>query len=204
MLRICARPITKESEANTTTPGEVVVPPDEVYNFSFISSTNAIGDREEFKREISQAIAQNRAPKVPETPEIVPAPAPSLDPQPLSSTNPVDKGKAIDPLEDWRLKKRVLQNNHDLRQLHREMVMGGQISEGEFWDGREELLYHEARLDSQKKGRSAQMVDPRPETTDSGEITISVTPQLIHDIFEQYPVVQKAYAENVPPVSSLP
>lgn len=41
------------------------------------------------------------------------------------------------------------------------------------------------------------MVDPRPETVD-GETKIVMTPQLIHDIFDEYPVVAKAYNENVP------
>lgn len=41
------------------------------------------------------------------------------------------------------------------------------------------------------------MVDPRPETVD-GDIKIVITPQLVHDIFEEYPVVAKAYNDNVP------
>jgi transcription initiation factor TFIIH subunit 1 len=40
-------------------------------------------------------------------------------------------------------------------------------------------------------------VDPRPETVD-GEIKIKITPQLVHDIFDEYPVVAKAYIEHVP------
>ena len=41
-------------------------------------------------------------------------------------------------------------------------------------------------------------MDPRPETVEGGEIKIRITPQLVHDIFDEYPVVQKAYSENVP------
>ena len=40
------------------------------------------------------------------------------------------------------------------------------------------------------------MVDPRPQTVD-GEIKIVITPQLKLDIFEEYPVVKKAFDENV-------
>jgi transcription initiation factor TFIIH subunit 1 len=62
-------------------------------------------------------------------------------------------------------------------------------------------------MEGQRKGRPGTIVDPRPETVD-GEIKIVITPQLVHDIFEEYPVVQRAYAENVGPevraVSSLP
>lgn len=38
-------------------------------------------------------------------------------------------------------------------------------------------------------------MDPRTETVDG---VIQLTPQLIHDTFEQYPVVAKAYHETVP------
>jgi hypothetical protein len=41
-------------------------------------------------------------------------------------------------------------------------------------------------------------VDPRPETVEGGEIKIRITPQLVHDIFDEYPVVAKAYTDNVP------
>ncbi len=35
------------------------------------------------------------------------------------------------------LRKRVLDKNATLKMLHRELVLGGQITESEFWDGRE-------------------------------------------------------------------
>ena len=59
------------------------------------------------------------------------------------------------------------------------------------------LLSAQTTMESQKKGKSGQLVDPRPQTVD-GEIKIVITPQLVHDIFEEYPVVGKAYSENVP------
>lgn len=59
------------------------------------------------------------------------------------------------------------------------------------------MLLAQAAQDSQKRGKSGQLVDPRPQTVD-GEVKIVITPQLVHDIFEEYPVVSKAYNENVP------
>ncbi|POW17681.1 hypothetical protein PSTT_00436 [Puccinia striiformis] len=183
----------------TTTTGTDEAPVDESYNFAFISS-DPHGDRDLFKTHISEIIVQNRAQI-----QIPPPPTTEGSKNPSNSNEIVpprlDNKVVINPLEDWRLKKRVLQSHPDLRQLHKEMVIGAQISESEFWHGREDLLFNEARLDNQKIGRSAQMVDPRPETTDNGEIRISITPQMIKDIFEQYPVVQKAYNENVPPLN---
>lgn len=71
------------------------------------------------------------------------------------------------------------------------------------------MLLAQAAAESQKRGKSGQLVDPRPQTV-NGEIKIVITPQLVHDIFDEYPVVAKAYNDNVPnnvwsrfPVSQL-
>ncbi|KAF8348312.1 hypothetical protein F5887DRAFT_1255480 [Amanita rubescens] len=103
-----------------------------------------------------------------------------------------------DHASDFRLRKKVLLSNPGLATLHKELVMSGQISEAEFWEGREHLLLAQAAAESQKKGKPGQIVDPRPETVDGGEIKIRITPQLIRDIFDEYPVVEKAHKENVP------
>lgn len=59
------------------------------------------------------------------------------------------------------------------------------------------LILAQAAAASQKRGKPGQLVDPRPQTVD-GEVKIIITPQLVHDIFEEYPVVAKAYSDNVP------
>jgi hypothetical protein len=63
---------------------------------------------------------------------------------------------------------------------------------------RQHLLLAEAAAEAQRKGKPGQLVDPRPETVEGGEIKIRITPQLVHDIFDEYPVVAKAYSDNVP------
>lgn len=42
-----------------------------------------------------------------------------------------------DPASEFRLRKKVLMSNPELLTLHRDLVMTGQITEAEFWDGRE-------------------------------------------------------------------
>ncbi len=42
-----------------------------------------------------------------------------------------------DATGDFRLRKKVLLSTPELAQLHREMVLGGHITENEFWEGRE-------------------------------------------------------------------
>ena len=45
-----------------------------------------------------------------------------------------------DPTHDFRLRKKVLLSTPELAALHKELVMGGQITENEFWEGREVSL----------------------------------------------------------------
>ncbi|TCD69832.1 RNA polymerase II transcription factor B subunit 1 [Steccherinum ochraceum] len=104
---------------------------------------------------------------------------------------------STETVNDFRIRKRVLMSSPELAALHRELVIAGHITEAEFWDGREHLLQAQRAAESQKKGKSGQLVDPRPQTVD-GEVKIVITPQLVHDIFEEYPVVAKAYSDNVP------
>ena len=59
------------------------------------------------------------------------------------------------------------------------------------------LLLAQAAAESQKRGKPGQLVDPRPQSV-NGEVKIVITPQLVHDIFEEFPIVARAYNDNVP------
>ncbi|VDC06943.1 unnamed protein product [Peniophora sp. CBMAI 1063] len=100
-------------------------------------------------------------------------------------------------ISDFRLRKKVMVKHPDLGALHKELVMSGQITEAEFWEGREHLLIAQAAEDAQKKGRPGALVDPRP-TLQNGEMKIVISPQLISDLFEEFPVLRTAFDENVP------
>lgn len=108
------------------------------------------------------------------------------------STNPAQA------TSDFHLRKLVLQAHPALMSLHRDLVMSRQISEQEFWAGREDLLDAVRAAEQQLKGKSGGMVDPKPETDNKGDVTVKITPQLIIDIFAEYPAVLRAYNDNVP------
>lgn len=178
---------------------------DEVgHNFTFTAPLSvAYSERESFKSRLTSIISRNRsmqdsASPVTPTSALTPAsvPVPSLVVSSDCRTTPVTSGN--DPHADYRLRVKVLLANPDLSALHRELVMTGQISEDDFWDGREHLLLTESAVENQKRGKPGQLVDPRPEAVQGGDIRIKITPQLVHDIFDEYPVVAKAYSENVP------
>lgn len=130
---------------------------DNGHNFTFTSSpqSTAYTERETFKREITTILSRNRtvADANIRTPSAAPTPAavsnaPTPRPHGVSRNSssrapsvssdgktPIIPGS--DPTSDFRLRKKVLMSNPELGTLHRDLVMSGQITESEFWEGRE-------------------------------------------------------------------
>ncbi|KIJ68000.1 hypothetical protein HYDPIDRAFT_107564 [Hydnomerulius pinastri MD-312] len=198
------------------------------FTFTSTPQTVAYSERETFKVELTNIISRNRSSGISAVaPASTAAPTPKGQ-GPVTATSSLSPSKAATPAglpvsrastsraasvasdgrtpilpgqdaaTDFRLRKKVLLANSELLALHKELVMGGQITEAEFWEGREHLLLAEAAAETQKRGRPGQLVDPRPQTVEGGEVKIVITPQLVHDIFEEFPVVAKAYNDNVP------
>ncbi|PPQ99447.1 hypothetical protein CVT24_005254 [Panaeolus cyanescens] len=194
------------------------------FTFTSMPQTLALAEREKFKQELTAIIGRNRG--VIDSPQ-KPGPTPiksstSLPVTASGTTGAQRTGLALgrpsvsratsvssdrratpvitgaDPASEFALRKKVLLANPELGALHKDLVMTGQITEAEFWDGREHLILAQAAAENQKKGKPGQIVDPRPETVEGGEIKILITPQLVLDIFDEYPIVKKAYSENVP------
>lgn len=93
-----------------------------------------------------------------------------------------------------------MSRNKELLTLHKELVLGGMMSEEEFWDTRQPLLALEAAQESQLKGMSSTMTSElRPSAGMGGEIKYTLTPSIIHSIFIQYPTLRTAYQEWVGP-----
>lgn len=159
--------------------------PQQSLTFTFSHPTNALSERELVKEQLTQAIAANRA-----------RTSQQIDRQ-LSNTSTSSPGLGFSK-DDLEIRKKVLVKDPQLAKLHRDLVIAGVISEDEFWQGRQQLLLLEHLSASQRPGKPSTLVDPRPTSSQAGEFTITITPQLVHDIFQEYPVVQKAYVENVP------
>ena len=136
------------------------------HNFTFTSPQPvAATEREKFKQELTSIISRNRrASELLPRPHVPPinatsgvsfssTPSPAAfngKPTPNSTRPPVSRAPSVasdrretpvitggDPASEFRLRKKVLLNNPELGALHRDLVMSGQITEAEFWDGRE-------------------------------------------------------------------
>jgi transcription initiation factor TFIIH subunit 1 len=136
------------------------------HNFTFTSPPPlALTERETFKAQLTTIISNNRAaresgalqsPQTP-VPTTVPSPngaAPHRAPAPTPSRPSTSRAESVsstrgtpvnDPINDFRIRKKVLVKTPELAALHRELVMSGQITETEFWDGRE-VLYEPRSL----------------------------------------------------------
>ncbi|KAG8834705.1 RNA polymerase II transcription factor B subunit 1 [Serendipita sp. 399] len=120
---------------------------------------------------------------------------------PRTSSTPLPT--IIDPAKElaartYRLKKKILVRDPELAALHSAVVINGKMSDADFWASREHLIDEAAAIEGQKRGKSSRLIDPKPDVSQTGDIKISITPQLQMDIFEEWPIVKRAYDENVP------
>lgn len=220
MLKIAFNPLP----TSTTT--------DDSYNFTFTNAATALSDRERFKGELSGMIAGNREREASaatngtatagggQTTSNGKGKEKAVDQNagagasggggaggtstisntftPSSTTTASSSQASV-----FRLRKLVLQSSPALLALHRELVLTSQITESEFWEGRQDLLESYAAEKSLMKGKSGEMVDPKTVTGQNGQVTVKITPALIREIFEEFPVVLRAYNDNVPEPVSL-
>lgn len=138
-----------------------LVSDDAGHNFTFLAPPPAaLVERERFKTELTNIISLNRrgvntsgsvpppvTPVSAQPPSNAPTPRPAIPISRASTSRAASVASdsrqggtpTSDPTHDYQLRIRVLLNNPELAALHRELVMSRQISENEFWEGREVL-----------------------------------------------------------------
>ncbi|XP_041366355.1 general transcription factor IIH subunit 1-like [Gigantopelta aegis] len=115
----------------------------------------------------------------------------------LQQLLPKFKKKISSALEE---KNRLLQENPELFQLYKDLVVSGVISPDEFW------LSHTHRFTSGNKSTEGQVVgvspaflaDIKPQTDGCNGLKYNLTADIIESIFKTYPMVRKKHAEYVP------
>ncbi|XP_024976082.1 general transcription and DNA repair factor IIH subunit TFB1-1-like isoform X1 [Cynara cardunculus var. scolymus] len=115
--------------------------------------------------------------------------------------------KAV-PLKDEQLSSaemerriKLLQEDSELQKLHKQFVIGGVLSETEFWATRKKLLDVSAsRKAKQRVGLKSDMIFNVKPSSDgqSNRVTFNLTPEMIHQIFAEKPAVRQAYLNFVP------
>ncbi|KAJ3086843.1 RNA polymerase II transcription factor B subunit 1 [Quaeritorhiza haematococci] len=162
--------------------------PETSYNFTFTSSS-AAAEREKVKDRLAEVIGQQRG--------STPVSRPS---SPAVSTGGGSSGRGVLSQQEIQARQTLLSKNKELAKLHRQLVIGGVITEEDFWENRKFMLVNQTWQASQKKGTPSEWsVDIKPTTSSEGsDMVVTLNAETIHSIFIHFPAVAKAYKDNVP------
>ncbi|PSR95249.1 RNA polymerase II transcription factor B subunit 1-1 like [Actinidia chinensis var. chinensis] len=115
-----------------------------------------------------------------------------------SAATPQDEQLSTKEMER-RIK--LLQEDSELQKLHKQFVIGGVLTEAEFWATRKKLLDGDTnRVIKQRVGfKSAMLADVKPSADGrSNRVTFNLTSEIIHQIFAEKPAVHQAFLKFVP------
>lgn len=104
-------------------------------------------------------------------------------------------------LKNHELQQKLLLDDKLLMATFTQAVIKEKLDPLEFWSTRVHQLRAFALANSQKRGPYNVLSSIKPTATSDNQVNVSVTREKIHTIFEQYPIVRKAYDDNVPRIS---
>ncbi|KAF3659888.1 Ubiquitin-specific protease 12 isoform 1 [Capsicum annuum] len=95
---------------------------------------------------------------------------------------------------------KLRQENSELQKLHKQLVIGGILSEAKFWAARKRLLEKtENKKPKQRVALKNDMWSVKPLSNGrTNKVTFKLTPEVIHQIFAEKPAVRQAYLNFVP------
>ncbi|KAL9241326.1 hypothetical protein vseg_015449 [Gypsophila vaccaria] len=95
---------------------------------------------------------------------------------------------------------KLLQDDSELVKLHQQLVIPGILTENEFWATRKKLLTGGNRSNHQRAGLKSAMLSVITPHNDgrTNKVTFNLTPEIIHQIFAEKPVVHQAFLKLVP------
>ena len=118
---------------------------------------------------------------------------------PLINTAQLDdslsRGKLLTNL---KLQQSLLKNDKDLMKAFQETVMNAGLPPEEFWSTRVPLLRTFALSTSQRIGPYNVLSTIKPVASSENKVNVNLSREKIISIFQNYPIVKKAYDDNVP------
>ncbi|KAM3161699.1 General transcription and DNA repair factor IIH subunit TFB1 [Lachancea thermotolerans] len=126
------------------------------------------------------------------------APAPS-EAAPLINTSTLDDSLSREKLlTNLKLQQSLLKENKGLMKTFQEAVINSGLPPDEFWSTRIPLLRAFALTTSQRTGPYNVLSTIKPVASSDNKVNVSVSREKIMTIFQTYPIVKKAYDDNVP------
>ncbi|KAJ3147392.1 RNA polymerase II transcription factor B subunit 1 [Geranomyces michiganensis] len=118
-----------------------------------------------------------------------------------------------DTAEEFQIRLEILNANAELRELHKSLVVGGVVSEDDFWASRRHYIVYQKFVRNQRRGPSGTIVDVRPQQVDAGssgggvgnapttgsstDMTFKFTDNVVTSLLAQFPPVRRAYDATV-------
>lgn len=100
--------------------------------------------------------------------------------------------------EEIKLRGSLLAKNKDLLKLHKNLVFSNILTEEEFWEDRRGLLRAQEMILKQKKGITSSLVsDELKPVAGNSDVKYVLTPTIIQTIFDQHPILKKAFNDLV-------
>lgn len=192
MIKVFALPANAAPEAQ---------PDQYVFNFT-CADARPLADavQDSLKTAIQTAKASTVAEALASTPTVTgaaPAITPAIAATIMAPAQQLDLSEKT-LLASSDLQKELLSSSPALLRLFSEMVISTQsITPTQFWSTRLALLRAFAIDRHQRKGPYNVLAAIKPKTVDN-VIKMSLTREQIREIFEQHPIVRKAYDETVP------
>lgn len=101
-------------------------------------------------------------------------------------------------LSNLKLQQSLLREDKPLMRIFQEAVINSGLPPNEFWSTRIPMLRAYALSVSQKVGPYNVLSTIKPVASSDNKVNVNISREKIMSIFENYPIVKKAYTDNVP------
>lgn len=101
-------------------------------------------------------------------------------------------------LSNFKLQQSLLKENKQLMKVFQDTVIHAGLNPDEFWSIRISQLRAFALTTSQKIGPYNVLSTIKPVASSDNKVNVNISREKIHSIFSNYPIVKKAYIDNVP------
>lgn len=126
-------------------------------------------------------------------------PQPAHLPQDLINTTTLDTSLTKSKLlSNLKLQQSLLKESRELMTIFQDTVIKSGLPPHEFWSTRIPLLRAYALSTSQKTGPYNVLSTIKPVASSDNKVNVNVSREKIHTIFQNYPIVRKAFDDNVP------
>ncbi|QLG70460.1 hypothetical protein HG535_0A04000 [Zygotorulaspora mrakii] len=120
-------------------------------------------------------------------------------PTQLINTNTLDDSLSkIKLLSNLKLQQSLLKESKELMATFKETVINAGLPADEFWSTRIPTLRAYALSISQKVGPYNVLSTIKPVASSDNKVNVNISREKILSIFQNYPIVKKAYTDNVP------